>query len=114
MGQRALGARPAWLRRVPVERIDWIAAEGDYSRVHVGTDAFLCDYPLVRLGAMLDPARFLRAHRSALVRLGAVAEVRRGPSGQLHLITGATAPAPVGRRARPAVRRALGKDPTPP
>jgi DNA-binding LytR/AlgR family response regulator len=94
-------------RRIPVEQIDWIAAEGDYSRVHTGARSLLCNDSLGRLARRLDPFRFVRVHRSAMVRLEAVRAVLRSPGGQIQLATGAVAPTPVGRRFRPILRRAL-------
>ncbi len=39
--------------------------------------------PLRDLEGQLDPARFWRVHRSAIVRIGAVARVSRDEAGQL-------------------------------
>lgn len=56
--------------------VAWIDANGDYATLHVGEREYLVREPLHRLAAMLDPARFARVHRSAIVRLDQVAELR--------------------------------------
>ena len=61
---------------VPVADVDWIGAEGDYARVHVGNRSYLINDSLRLLEARLDSARFARIHRSAIVNLARVAELR--------------------------------------
>lgn len=52
--------------------IDWIEAEGDYMKFHVGGRAHLMRETMARLEARLDPARFIRIHRSTIVNLDRV------------------------------------------
>jgi len=81
---RDLGSRPSRLlvpergRMVPIEvgAIDWIQAEGDYARVHAGGKSFLLARSLTDLEARLDPERFIRIHRSAIVNAERIAEVK--------------------------------------
>lgn len=54
----------------------WIEASGDYANLHVGEREYLVREPLHRLVTLLDPARFLRVHRSAIVQLDRVSELR--------------------------------------
>lgn len=61
---------------VPVEDVAWIEASGDYATLHVGEREYLVREPLHRLVTLLDPARFLRVHRSAIVQLDLVSELR--------------------------------------
>ena len=49
--------------------IDWIEAEGDYMKFHVGGRAHLMRETMARLEARLDPKRFIRIHRSTIVNL---------------------------------------------
>jgi two-component system LytT family response regulator len=51
------------------EEIDWIEAEGDYMKFHVGGRAHLMRETMARLEARLDPKRFIRIHRSTIVNL---------------------------------------------
>lgn len=64
------------------EEIDWIEAEGNYVRLHAGGAAYLMRETISNLEARLDPARFARIHRSALVQLARIREIRAQPGGQ--------------------------------
>ena len=56
--------------------VDWIDAAGDYATLHAAGREYLVRTPLHRLTESLDPAAFVRVHRSAIVRLDRVAELR--------------------------------------
>lgn len=64
------------LTRVRVEDVDRISAERDYMRIHVGKRSWLINHSLARLEEELDPERFVRLHRSAIVRKDFVAGLR--------------------------------------
>ncbi|WBS01400.1 LytTR family DNA-binding domain-containing protein [Pseudoduganella sp. SL102] len=61
---------------VDVEDVEWIDAAGDYATLHAGGREYLVRTALHRLVESLDPAAFARVHRSAIVRLDRVAELR--------------------------------------
>jgi len=61
---------------IAADDIDWIEATGDYCGLHVGDDVHLLREPLYRLARQLDPAQFMRIHRSTIVRLPRIAELR--------------------------------------
>lgn len=52
--------------------IDWIEAEGDYMKFHAAGRAHLMRETMARLEARLDPARFVRIHRSTIVNIDRV------------------------------------------
>jgi DNA-binding LytR/AlgR family response regulator len=56
------------------------------------------------LAAMLDPARYLRVHRSHIVRMDAVVSVRRRATGSYSLMLDSDVVLPVGRRYRHVIR----------
>ena len=60
---------------VRVEDIEWIDTEGNYARLHVGGTEFLLREPLKTLERRLDPACFVRVHRSVIVNLEQIATV---------------------------------------
>lgn len=60
---------------VPARAVDWIAADGDYVRLHAGRECHLYRETMARLEARLDPRRFVRIHRSAIVNVHGVAEL---------------------------------------
>jgi DNA-binding LytR/AlgR family response regulator len=56
--------------------IGWVEAQGDYARLHVGPDSHLLRTPLTTLEESWADAGFVRIHRSLLVSLAHVDEVR--------------------------------------
>ncbi|HEX6588165.1 MAG TPA: LytTR family DNA-binding domain-containing protein [Longimicrobiales bacterium] len=68
-------------RLVRADRIDWIEAEGVYARLHVGPDSFLIRIPMHELETRLDARRFVRIHRSTIVNLDRVRELREPDPG---------------------------------
>jgi two-component system LytT family response regulator len=56
-----------------VERIE---ADGDYATLHVGARTYLLRERIHALAQQLDPAQFARVHRSTIVRLDMVSELR--------------------------------------
>ena len=52
---------------VQVSDIEWIEAEGDYTQIHTNSGNRLCNLSLNTLEDRLDPARFLRVHRSHII-----------------------------------------------
>jgi two-component system LytT family response regulator len=61
---------------VPVDDVDWIEADGDYARLHVGRERHLVRETMARLEATLDPRRFVRIHRSVIANVTRIAELR--------------------------------------
>ena len=54
---------------VRVEEIDWIEARNYCAKLHVGQREYLLRETMQRLAAKLDPSRFVRIHRSAIVNI---------------------------------------------
>jgi two-component system LytT family response regulator len=77
------GGRIFFLR---VEEIEWIEAAGNYLRLHAGKRSHLMRATLASLAAQLDPARFARVHRSAMVNLDRLRELHPGPHGDSTLL----------------------------
>jgi two-component system response regulator AlgR len=69
------------LTRVAVADIDWIEAERDYMRLHVGNRSWLIHETIGALEARLDPAQFLRLHRSAIVRRAKISRLAHDGQG---------------------------------
>ena len=70
------------LVRLAAADVDRVSAERDYMRLHVGTRSWLINHTIGRLEAELDPARFVRLHRSAIVRRDFVTGLRRDEGGR--------------------------------
>lgn len=98
--QRAAGSKsPAgYIRRVavrqsggvilflPVEQIDWIEANNQYVRLHVGDKRHLVRESIVHLESRLDPANFRRIHRSTIVNLDRVRELHATSQAQRWVV----------------------------
>lgn len=67
------GTRTVVVRTADVERIE---ADGDYATLHAGGKTYLVREPLHLLAMQLDPLQFQRVHRSAIVRIDMVVELR--------------------------------------
>ena len=67
--------------RVAARDIDLIEAERDYMRLHVGSRSFLLHETISGLERKLDPAEFVRLHRSTLVRRDRIAGFRHNDAG---------------------------------
>ncbi|HEX8616191.1 MAG TPA: LytTR family DNA-binding domain-containing protein [Thermoanaerobaculia bacterium] len=61
---------------IPVKDVDWIEAEGKYLRLHVRERSYLVRDTIAAATQRLDERLFLRIHRSTLVNLRRIAEIR--------------------------------------
>jgi two-component system LytT family response regulator len=66
---------------IRTSEIEWIEAEDYYSRLHVGMRTYLIRESLTSLQSRLDSKHFARVHRSVIVRLEQVREVRTAEYG---------------------------------
>jgi len=89
--------------------IDWLQAEGNYVGLHVNGHDYLLRATLTDFLAQLDPARFVRVHRSHAVNLGRIKEIEPldGGDARLHMADGTTVPC--SRRYREALRAGAGR-----
>ncbi len=62
---------------VTLDEVEWIEAADYYSCLHVGNRNYLLREPIKQLAGTLDPAKFVRVHRSAIVNIGQVREIIR-------------------------------------
>ncbi|MGK2910617.1 MAG: LytR/AlgR family response regulator transcription factor [Sphingobium sp.] len=69
------------LIRIGTDQIDRIEAERDYMRLHVGDHSYLLHQTISSLEQRLDPAQFLRLHRSHIVRKDHIHRLRHDGSG---------------------------------
>ena len=87
--------------------VDWIEAEDDHAVIHAGTARHRVRRPLADLEARLDPERFVRVHRSALVRLDRVEKVRSPGAGEMTVVLRDGTELPLSRRRAAEVKRRL-------
>ncbi len=71
---------------LPTERIDWIEAKGKHSLVHAREKTYVVREGLTALTERLDPAEFIRIHRSSTVRIDRIREMHRWFRGNYHFV----------------------------
>ena len=97
------------LVRIAARDIDRISTERDYMRLHVGTRSWLIHHSMSALEEGLDPADFVRLHRSAIVRRDFITGFQRSPSGRWIARLGDGTEQPVGRLYADSVRAIAGR-----
>ena len=91
--------------------IDWIEAEGNYVSVHSGKKSHLLRETISSLEAQLDPKRFLRIHRSSIVRIDRIQELQPWFHGEYRIILHNGTQLTLSRNYRDRLQEALGKLP---
>jgi two-component system LytT family response regulator len=71
---------------LPITEIRWIAAEENYVRICTGSESHLLRETMTGIESKLDSKMFMRVHRSAIVNLRYVKEVRREISGDFSVL----------------------------
>ena len=106
--QRLFVRSGASLVPVPVDNIAWFESSGDYVIAHAGASRHVVHVSLSRIEARLDPARFMRIHRTAIVNMSHVRRFRTASRGQMvaELTTGRELPV---SRTRALELRKLGE-----
>jgi two-component system LytT family response regulator len=67
---------------VPLDEVEWIESEGNYVRLHRGKDTHLLRETMAAIEAKLDPARFMRIHRQAIVNVERIRDLRPWFTGE--------------------------------
>jgi two-component system LytT family response regulator len=88
--------------------IDCIEAEGNYVRVHNGPKSYLLRETISGLETQLDPKKFLRIHRSAIVRLDKIKELQPWFHGEYHVILEGGKQLTLSRNYRANLQEAVG------
>ncbi len=92
---------------MPVSDIRWIGAEGNYVRLSTATETHLLRETMAHLEERLDPRGFLRVHRSFIVNLKYVKEVRRETNGDSVVIMDSGHKVALGRSYRASLNQQL-------
>ena len=62
--------------------VDWIEAAANYVKLYVGATSYLLRENISRMGERLDPARFVRIHRSTIINIRKLRELQPCESGE--------------------------------
>jgi two-component system, LytTR family, response regulator len=71
---------------VKIGEVLYFQADHKYTSVHVAAGEYLIDVPLVELEQRLNPRDFVRIHRSTLVNVAWIAEIRRSYDGRMRVV----------------------------
>lgn len=91
--------------------IEWIEAEGNYVSVHSGKKAHLLRETISSLESQLDPRKFVRIHRSSIVRIDRIQELQPWFHGEYRVILQSGTQLTLSRNYREKLQEALGKLP---
>jgi len=90
-----------------LREVEWIEASGVYAIIHEGGREHLVRESLAALEARLDPSRFARIHRSAIVSLDRVTELRIDDRVGCRVVLKDGTVLPLSRRQRDALEARL-------
>jgi two-component system, LytTR family, response regulator len=96
-----IGSRTVFIK---TDEIDWIEASGNYVNVHTGRHTYLLRTSMGSIEARLDPAKFARVHRSAIVRIDRVLELRSSGGGDYKIALSDGSVVPMSARYRDRLR----------
>ena len=94
---------------VKTEDIDWLEAEGNYVRLHAGKESYLLRDTISALESQLDPKRFVRVHRSAIVNIDRIQELQPWFHGEYRIILGEGVQLTLSRSYREKLHELLGR-----
>lgn len=100
--------REGRLDLIEIDALVWIEAADQYVRLHTKDGIHLMRESMGHFERTLDPARFLRVHRSAIVDLSRVRTLETKAGGTGRILVGEDTWIPVSRSRVPAVRERLG------
>jgi two-component system, LytTR family, response regulator len=117
---RELRERPRYLQRlavrgrgrivmVDVDAIDWLQAADNYVTVHASGREYLLRETLAALEHRLDPARFVRIHRSTIAALDCIVELQPSSHGDFDVRLRDGTRLTLSRSWREHLERALGR-----
>ena len=96
------------IQSIPVDQIDSIVQSGPYAELHSNGRRHLIREAMQTLEERLDPSKFMRIHRSMIVRLDLVEALHRGTGGDYEVQLKGGTRVRVSRSRREALERWLG------
>ena len=96
-------------RFIRVVDVDWIEAAGVYVNLHVAGKELLYRATLNELAEKLDPMRFIRVHRSAIVNIESILQLEPISHGEFEVVLKSGSRARVSRTYRAQLEKRLGQ-----
>ena len=94
---------------VRIADIDWCEAAGNYVCLHVGEQSHLIRETMGHLESQLDPQQFVRIHRSTIVNVDRIQELRSSFNGEHVVLLRSGTRLTLSRGCREALQARLGK-----
>lgn len=92
------------------DEISWVEAEGNYVRLHTDKKSHLLRETIGSLEEQLDPKKFLRVHRSTIVKIDSIQELQPWFHGEYHIILHNGTKLTLSRNYREQLQSVLGKN----
>jgi two-component system LytT family response regulator len=92
---------------IPVDQVDWIEAQDDYVGIHAAGKTHLKPQPLAEVAAGLDPARFVRVHRSYVLNVERLARLELYAKDSYLAVLGDGKQIPVSRAGHARLKELL-------
>jgi two-component system LytT family response regulator len=93
---------------VKISEVDWVEATGDYVTLHVGKKSLLLRETITEMEKKLAPDGFARIHRSTIVNLERIAEMRALDNGEYRVLLRDATELKLSRNYRHALARLVG------
>ena len=93
---------------VDVADVHCVRSDGHYTRVHTAQGSRFCNLAIGDLESRLEPAHFMRVHRSHIVNLREISQLMREDGRLLVRVRGCEEPIPVSRTSAAALLERLG------
>lgn len=93
---------------VNVDDLRWVEAAGDYVRLHTDDGSVLMRETMKAMTEGLDPEEFVRVHRSTIVRISEIREIRSDGKGRYHVVLQDGAERSLSATGRDRLERLLG------
>src|SRR6202451_1414584 len=106
---RLVVKRSGTTRFIRIADIDWIEGAGVYVTLHIGVKELLYRSALNELSNHLDPMRFVRVHRSAIVNIDSIVELHPISHGEFELVLRDGHRTRVSRTYRTQLEKRLGQ-----
>ena len=109
VADRLLVKSAGYITFLTTDEIDWIEAAGNYMRVHSGREVHLMRETMANLETMLDSKRFVRVHRSSIVNLDRIKELRPSLKGEFEILLRSGERLFLSRKYRKVLEERLGR-----
>jgi two-component system LytT family response regulator len=71
---------------LPVDQIDWVESAGNYVKLHSGKETHLLRETMTQMEDRLDKTMFARIHRTAIVKIDRIKELRPHFHGDYQVV----------------------------